>query len=593
MKNGQKWFLTRRKFIIYTATTGSALAIGSGASRHLSSQIKRLLAPGPDFSKIKIRWTEPNSKLGHQTWQDKPVPPEPDQSNSAEHAKFFDVAIIGGGISGLAAARALSRETFGEDSHARQVRVALFELESELGGNSRSGSHPSTRYPLGAHYLPILNEKTCVHTRQFLKEEGLLVENPGEPPSYDETALCSEPFERLFLFGKWQDGLVPNFGISLQEKQEITRFFELIKNLRVKKGTDGRFAFDLPACESSLDEEFTRLDKITMAEYLSAEKFSSNALIWYLNYCYRDDFGAGVEEISAWAGFHYFCSRRGVAKNAESHSVLTWPEGNANLVYRIRQQLTRTTQMNAVVTLVRFDEFKKVFKFQSTSAQTQSIEHIEAKHIIWAAPAHVARHVLEPRFLKHPIFQPGQIKHFPWVTANIVIKDLDPATANSLTWDNVGYQSPVLGYIVANHQLAQQTHSHHVFTFYRPIDEADPAVTRTQMKDLATFKRQLELEVFSEAERLHPGLSSKMVEAHFHFWPHAMICPTIGIQNMARALGGRVHTIGHGEKMAGSISWAHADFSGISLFEEGFEWGSQLGTQLSKVIKKSVGVSNV
>ena len=34
-------------------------------------------------------------------------------------------------------------------------------------------------------------------------------------------------------------------------------------------------------------------------------------LRWYLDYCCRDDYGAGMAQVSAWAGIHYFASRHG------------------------------------------------------------------------------------------------------------------------------------------------------------------------------------------------------------------------------------------------------------------------------------------
>ena len=57
------------------------------------------------------------------------------------------VVIVGGGVAGLAAARALRLHGV-ED-------MALLELEDSAGGNSRSGSVGGIACPLGAHYLPV------------------------------------------------------------------------------------------------------------------------------------------------------------------------------------------------------------------------------------------------------------------------------------------------------------------------------------------------------------------------------------------------------------------------------------------------------
>jgi hypothetical protein len=45
------------------------------------------------------------------------------------------------------------------------------------------------------------------------------------------------------------------------------------------------------------------------------------------NYCCRDDYGTRYDQVSAWAGLHYYCSRWGQAANAGNGAWLTWPGG--------------------------------------------------------------------------------------------------------------------------------------------------------------------------------------------------------------------------------------------------------------------------
>ena len=58
-----------------------------------------------------------------------------------------------------------------------------------------------------------------------------------------------------------------------------------------------------------------------------------------MNYCCRDDYGAGIEKISAWAGVHYFASRDGRASNAPGYAVVTFPEGNGWFVRQFESSL--------------------------------------------------------------------------------------------------------------------------------------------------------------------------------------------------------------------------------------------------------------
>ncbi|MEO7056382.1 MAG: NAD(P)-binding protein, partial [Caldimonas sp.] len=97
--------------------------------------------------------------------------------------------VVGGGVAGLAAARAL-REAGIDDSH-------VLELEDGAGGNSRGHTMAGMRCPLGAHYLPVPGEG-AVEVVRLLEELGVrkLV---GGRAVYDERVLCHSPQERLFI----------------------------------------------------------------------------------------------------------------------------------------------------------------------------------------------------------------------------------------------------------------------------------------------------------------------------------------------------------------------------------------------------------
>ena len=121
------------------------------------------------------------------------------------------VVIVGGGISGLAAAWKLARA--GVDD------FVVLEMEDEFGGNSRAGQSPLVAYPWGAHYLP-LPAREAVHVRELLAELGVLQGDPAaERPVYDERYLCATPQERVYRNGLWQEGLL----LSLIHISEPTR----------------------------------------------------------------------------------------------------------------------------------------------------------------------------------------------------------------------------------------------------------------------------------------------------------------------------------------------------------------------------------
>ena len=229
------------------------------------------------------------------------------------------VVIVGGGIAGLAAARQLQRRSWAD--------FLLLELEPAVGGSSASGRNSASAYPWGAHYVPLPNEESSEVLALFAELGITRGTDASGAPIYDEEMLCSDPMERLFDAGRWQEGLLPQIGISHNDEQQYNAFFEQLERLRTMRGADGRPAFAIPLDLSSQDSALLALDTITMADWMTREGFDSEPLRWYVDYSCRDDYGAGIAQVSAWAGLHYFAARRGRAANADADAVVTWPEG--------------------------------------------------------------------------------------------------------------------------------------------------------------------------------------------------------------------------------------------------------------------------
>jgi hypothetical protein len=64
----------------------------------------------------------------------------------------------------------------------------------------------------------------------------------------------------------------------------------------------------VPIETGSDDAEWTSLDRLSMAQWLTEQGFTSPRLKWMADYACRDDYGAMSEQISAWAGLWYFCA---------------------------------------------------------------------------------------------------------------------------------------------------------------------------------------------------------------------------------------------------------------------------------------------
>ncbi|MBK8121681.1 MAG: NAD(P)/FAD-dependent oxidoreductase [Sulfuritalea sp.] len=515
--------MRRREFLAGVSATGLLAACGSSATPSLP--------PGT--------LSGANDTLGHRLRQrDLPAPGE---------TRRATVAIVGGGIGGLSAAWKLARS--GCDD------FLLLELESEAGGNSRAGRNEVAAHPLGAHYLP-LPPREARATRALLAELGVLRGDPDAAhPAYDEKYLCHAPQERLYINGYWQDGLWPTLGIPKAERAQYTRFQDSVAELRRRRDAAGRRAFALPLALSSREAEFLALDRITLRDWLLREGYTAPGLHWLADYACRDDYGTSAAQTSAWAGLHYFACRDGEGQ------VLTAPEGNAWLARGLARTATGRIQPNALVFRVEQGR-KEIICDVYLAAEGRSIR-VVCRELIWAAPLFLIPHVFAaPR--REWLAAIKGAEHAPWIVVNLTLAAAPQTRAgHPLAWDNVLHDSPALGYVVATHQQLRYAPGPTVITWYRALhEESTPHRSRpgSSPGKLLQGRDAWAEEALADLSRPHPEIRELATRVDIHRHAHAMIRP----------LPGRLWSGGRGSFESGraGIQFAHADVSGLSLFEE-------------------------
>lgn len=517
---------------------------------------------GGKYPQIKGKLSGPNAKAGHML-RDKLPMPEP-----STHTEV-DILIVGGGISGLSAARWLKKQWHNN--------FKLLELEDHAGGNAWFGTNNVSSYPFGAHYIPIINNEDQL-LLDFLKELDVITHfDEHGLPYYNEFYLCFDPQERLLINGHWQEGIVPDFGVPRPDREEITRFFAMVEKLKNAKGTDGKYAFNIPVDNSSADEEYRKLDKLSFTDYLHQNGYQSNYLMWYLNYCCKDDFGTLAKNISAWAGLHYFASRRGKAANTEPNSVITWPEGNGWLMKRLRDGVNEHIVTSQMVYEVSLNDDKGVnVKVINLKDNTTSL--IKAKKVIMASPQFVNQRLLKN--ISRPGLNYADMNYSPWFIANITVNGLPTALKGMvLCWDNVAYSTPSVGYVNANQQDTKIIETQKVLTWYLPLCDKDPRVSR-----LAAYSRSYEqwLDiVVAEMEQMHPGITGHIESVDMWLWGHGMISPATGYVWGETRKSAQMH-------IDNKLFFAHTDLSGISIFEEGFHHGVNAAEQVIRSINGNI-----
>ncbi|MFD0766314.1 FAD-dependent oxidoreductase [Mucilaginibacter lutimaris] len=551
-------FYKRRGFINGLSRRSFLLKAGLVTTGILLNSCIRKVKPGSQYKNIKGSIKGPNAKAGHILRDKLPLP----VPGSTRRVKTL---IIGGGISGLSAARWLKKQGYTD--------FELLELEDHVGGNSHSRKNDISAYPLGAHYITIVNNEDKLIT-EFLQDCNVITGFENNLPVYNEYYLCFDPEERLLINGQWQEGIVPDFSLTPSDKAEVKKFFALIDAFKKAKGSDGKYGFDIPVDNSSADENFRVLDGITFKEYLQQQQFTSKYLLWYLNYCCKDDYGQKIDKVSAWAGIHYFASRRGKAANAESNAVLTWPEGNGWLTNRLSETVAGHIRKGSMCYNVSYDEQGRVVaNIYNIANNTTST--IVADNVIMATPQFVNQRLFKETITRPIDYQ--ALNYSSWFVANITVKRLPQTKGAGLCWDNVAFDTPSVGYVNAGQQAVSQSNEKKVLTWYLPLCDHEPRIARLAAYT-RTYEQWMDI-MMPELEYMHPRITDAIENVECWIWGHGMIYPAVNY------IWGKNRKAAQ-QPVKNNVFFAHTDLSGISIFEEAFHQGVRAASQLLAIYDK-------
>jgi NAD(P)-binding Rossmann-like domain len=536
---------------------------------------------------ISGSFTGTSPEAGHLLRQPRSV-----QNPSSTHSAH--TLIAGGGVAGLSAARALRLQGIDD--------FALLELESEAGGNARASSIAGMAHPIGAHYLPLPGD-AAPEAQDFLEELGLRKRVAGRW-QYDERHLCHSPQERLFFNGAWQDGLLPFAGVGSDTLAQYAQFSKLIEKWRATGG------FQMPTANTLVARQNVAALAMPFAAYLSAQGLNDAHLRWYLDYCCRDDYGAGIEMVSAWAGIHYFAARHGFAapgsaitdrssdavpeRDKQRDGVLTWPEGNAFLTRELAKPLSDCVRTGRLV--LRIAEGKSGVTVDAMNVQTQAVERWQAQRCIVALPVFIANRVVDnpPDFLRHAA---QHTSYSSWLVANVHINAALQDTGGekggaAASWDNVIYNPAQshdaggLGYVDAMHQSTRTAPGPSVLTYYRALGASVEARRTLLTKPWAQHKD----ETLADLAVAHPDIFERAVQVNITRYGHAMAVPTpqfvsqIGLQpnkipreQLLKQERKGLTYAPRATPRTQRLSFAHSDWSGYSVFEEAFTRGLHAG----------------
>ena len=459
----------------------------------------------------------------------------------------WDIVVVGGGISGLAACWKLRQ--------CGIERVLLVELAPQVGGTSIAGAAGGQEFPWGAHYINIPPaEADCIH--ELLGDIGVIrgYDAAGRP-QVDPEHVLRWPRERLYD-GVWGHGLDPFRTAPRTETEMYRQFEDEMLRWTLYRGSDGRRAFAMPLDYSTTDASVRALDSVSMLEYLRAQGWHSPRLDWLVDYACRDDYGSSLAHVSAWAGIHYYACRyydRRVADEYPSET-LTWPEGNAFLARRLaRCQDPDQFRFDTAVVGIRNDA--DGCDLACLHWPTLEPERIRARRVVYAGKLHTVPYVVRDLPAAQRRVLEG-MSYSPWLVASIQVSALPASTWEApLAWDNVLYDSPSLGYVVAGHQRPGEDGGGDQLIYYLPIGDPDGR----QLMLTRTHEEWVDL-IMTDLVRAHPDLEELVRRIDLYRWGHGMVRP----------VKGSIFGFGAAQRRApiGAVALASCDVTALPLFEE-------------------------
>ncbi len=163
----------------------------------------------------------------------------------------------------------------------------------------------------------------------------------------------------------------------------------------------------------------------------------------------------------------------------------------------------------------------------------------------------------------------------PWMVANFLLKRFpDERPSQPLSWDNVVYSEPGLGFVVSTHQdIRVGPPEKTVFSAYVALSDRKPAAARRWL-EAAKPEELLALASADLKEAYGSQFAACVERVDITLRGHAMASPGPNFRSNAGMKALR--------EVDGPILFAHADLSGFSVFEEAAWWGYRAATLAAK-----------
>lgn len=341
-----------------------------------------------------------------------------------------ETVIVGGGLSGLAAARTIRDEDF-----------LLFELSDRIGGTSASTDFEGISFCQGAHYDLAYPDYYGEEVLGFLEELQI---------------IQFEPWKKMWSF-KDRQHIIPSYrrqqcyahgairGDVIPEGYQKETFYKILSD----------YLGEMKLPTRLIAEEYRYLDEISFFQFLSDKMEFDSAFERQISYHMLDDYGGTMRQVSALAGIHYFMCRPYYTASVDLFSP---PNGNDYFVEKILSTLAieKIKTNHLVKSIVKTNNG---FEVEVLDVINKKLIHVSCDKLIYAGQKHALKYIFPE---EASLFENS---YAPWMVINMVT---NTQPGNYGFWQNeyLGDREDFLGFIDSSVQSRESMDNKRVFSAY-------------------------------------------------------------------------------------------------------------------------------
>src|SRR5579864_7403506 len=438
-------------------------------------------------------------------------------------SKRHEVVIVGGGVSGLAAAYLLQHHDF-----------LLLEKEPHWGGNAYEMNYNGAIYATGAAFL---ESPTAADLAVELGLKPLPIDN------WDPSIIKGE-----FIPDTWGDGL------------------DRLPYPEPVKGSFKKFKKDMLAID--IEKRGKELDAVPLSDLL--RDYAPEVKEWWDTYA-PSNWGGLSQDSSAAVAIDEF---QGIAGPNRKDTRTTWPGGNGALTAKLAEVLNakhRDRMLSDATTIAVAQQGKEV---HVTYIQNGRLKSVAAKGVIMATPKFITSRIVAgiPETQKDAM---AKIRYAPYPVVNLIF---DKPVYNK-GYDTWCPGNTFTDFIVADWVVRKQPgykQKNNILTFYAPLAE----VERKKLLKIDDC-RQIAASVLRDFQKLLPEFAAAdPVEVHFYRRGHPMFVATPGTftkiiptasQPLERVFFANTDSIGPESEISGAVDsarkaaeWVEKRLAGVS-----------------------------